>query len=562
MKRTHAWRISGLLMGAILVGGCAGRSSTGSAGSVDSRGEIAQSEPAVTQRIDAYTQYALGVSAELQGEPEKALKHFLAAAMAQPSQKSMVVQVVGRLLQAGQGAAAVELLERATAMPMADAEMFAWLGFAYTAVGDMASAIAANQRAIERDPRLIQGYRNQVLLYAEDRQPDAALGVLNQAALLAEPSAEFLVALAELYSGHGRANPAHAEVCRNGILACLDRAVALEPEDPFLRQRIADGYRLNGRMEQAEAILLDLLEEQPGLPLARETLAELYLVTGRKEAAAEQLEIITRESPGNDRAAFFLGTIAYEQGNYSEAERWFRRALLLRTDFEPAYYDLAAVILAQGRPGEALKVIEEARLLFKRSFQMEFVMAVTHARLERYEEALRYFREAELLAEASAPERLNQGFYFQFGAAAERFGDFVQAELHFRKCLDQEPDFAEALNYLGYMWAERGENLEEARQFIERAVELEPENGAFLDSLAWVLFKLGQPREALTWMQKALEFAEEPDPTLYDHLGDILAALGENEEARAAWERSLELKPDEALRSKLAAEPGPTTPAD
>jgi tetratricopeptide (TPR) repeat protein len=551
-----------MLLGTFLAGGCAHRPFSSSTGGEGAREDDAPTEAALTQRIDAYTQYILGVRADLVGEPEEAVQHLLAAATAQPTQKGMVVQVVGRLLQSGQAAAAVELLKRATALPTADAELFAWLGFAYRAQGNLPEAIAANRQAIERDPRLIQGYRNLALLYTENQQPDAALEVLNQAAILDTPNVGFLVALAELYAGHGQLHPEQAELCRSGTLGCLDRAVALEPEDPFLRQRIAEGFRLNGRVEQAETILLDLLEEEPGLPMLRETLAEIYLVNGRKEDAADQLEIIVQERPSNDRAAFFLGTIAYERGDYAEAERLFRRTMLLRSDFEPAYCDLAAVILAQDRPKEALKIIEEARAIFKKSFQLEYLMAATCARLERYQEAIRYFKDAEVLAEETAPDRLGHGFYFQFGAAAERHGDFSQAERHFRKCLDEKPDFAEALNYLGYMWAERGENLEEARELIERAIELEPENGAFLDSMAWVLFKLGQPAEALPWMRKSIELAEEPDATLYDHLGDILAATGETEEARAAWERSLDLKPDELVRAKLRVEPVPTPPLD
>jgi tetratricopeptide (TPR) repeat protein len=518
------------------------------------------SEAVLAQRIDAYAQYAVGVSAELNERPELALKHFLAAAMAQPAEKSLVVQVVGRLLQAGKSAAAIELLRRATALPTADAELFAWLGFAYLAEGDVGAAIGAHRAAIEREPELLMGYRNLALLHAENQQPEAALAVMNQAALLSSPDAEFLVGLAELYAGHGRANPNDAGACRSGVLACLDRAVALQPEEPLLRQRIADGYRLNGRIDQAERIYLELLEEHPGMPLVRETLAEIYLLSGRKEAAAKQLELITEERPSNERAAFVLGTLAYEGGDYREAERLFRRTLVLRSDFEPAYYDLAAVLLAQNRADEALKVIEQARALFRQSFQIEFLAAVAFARLEQYDDAVRHFTEAEVLAGATAPNRLNPGFYFQFGAASERRGDFAQAEMLFRKSIEQDSNFAEALNYLGYMWADRGENLEEAREFIKRAVELEPENAAFLDSKAWVLFKLNQPQEALEWMRKAIEFAEESDATLYDHLGDILAALGTIEEARQAWQRSFELKPDEEVRKKLATgcDPAPT----
>ncbi len=100
------------------------------------------------------------------------------------------------------------------------------------------------------------------------------------------------------------------------------------------------------------------------------------------------------------------------------------------------------------------------------------------------------------------------------------------AAVLFRKCLELDAEFAEALNYLGYMWADLGNNLEEALELIQRAVDLEPDNAAYLDSLGWVLFRLGRAEDAVIWLERAVELSSEPDPTLYDHLGDVYEALG------------------------------------
>jgi len=48
-----------------------------------------------------------------------------------------------------------------------------------------------------------------------------------------------------------------------------------------------------------------------------------------------------------------------------------------------------------------------------------------------------------------------------------------------------DPDNAGALNYLGYMLADRNVRLDEAQKLVSKAVELEPQNGAYLDSLGW-----------------------------------------------------------------------------
>ena len=182
---------------------------------------------------------------------------------------------------------------------------------------------------------------------------------------------------------------------------------------------------------------------------------------------------------------------------------------------------------------------------------LEFYTGIANAAMEKYSEALSHFTSAELLAKTSEPGRLNQVFYFQLGSTYERSGNIPEAVKAFRKCLEIAPDYAEALNYLGYMWAERGENLEEARDMIEKALKKEPDNAAFLDSLGWVYYKLKKPSEALSYLNSAIEHTDKPDPTLFDHLGDIHLELKEIDKAREAYGKALAIKPDEKIQQKL-----------
>ena len=76
----------------------------------------------------------------------------------------------------------------------------------------------------------------------------------------------------------------------------------------------------------------------------------------------------------------------------------------------------------------------------------------------------------------------------------ERAGDRKAAEEVFLEVLKKNPEHAPTLNYLGYMWAENGVNLERAQEMLTRAVGQEPDNGAYVDSLGWVYFRLGQAR--------------------------------------------------------------------
>jgi len=113
------------------------------------------------------------------------------------------------------------------------------------------------------------------------------------------------------------------------------------------------------------------------------------------------------------------------------------------------------------------------------------------------------------------------------------------------------PDNALSLNYLGFMYADSGIKLDEAKEMIEKALEIEPDNGAYLDSYAWVLYKLGRYDKAIVAMNSAIE-RQQDDAILFDHRGDIYAALNETGKAEENWRKALEFDPDnETIRAKL-----------
>ena len=207
------------------------------------------------------------------------------------------------------------------------------------------------------------------------------------------------------------------------------------------------------------------------------------------------------------------------------------------------------MILDQTKAARA--TLEKARARFHDNFFSEDLLARVYSREKDFTNALSHFTSAELLAKITDPKLLNEQFYFDLGAAYERKGDFEQAEQAFNRSLEYKPDFAEALNYYGYMLADRGVQLPRAREMIEKAVKAEPKNAAFLDSLGWVLYKLNQPAAALPQLLKAIELSEEPDATLYEHLGDIRAALKETAKAQEAWRKSLAIEPNPQIQKKL-----------
>ena len=519
--------------------------------------EVPLSDREAAERAEAFARFATGVTHELNDHNAEALEQFSKAVEADPSNELLAVELTKRLLQKGQGEKALKLLSKVEARPGSSGTVSAWMARACLQAGRTNQAIQAGRNAIRKSPEDIGGYQVLVVeIYLQNRQPREAAKVLTQAAGVTSTNIEFLLRVTELNAIFQRMQPREAEAMKPQALAVLKRVTALKPTNPAILQRLADNYNLFGDSKTAAEIYLGLIEEysdESGMrDFLRERLTNIYLNGSEKEKAAGQLEAIIRDNPGRfPQAYYFLGMLAGDRKEFDKAIDYMNRGLALRPEHEQSYYDLASIQLNADRPDEALKTLDRAREKFPRSYVVEFLSGLTQSRKKNYAEAVKCFTTAEVIASATEPRRLTAGFYYYFGAAAERQKDFALAEKLFLKSIEIDSNFGESLNYVGYMWADRNEKLDRALEFIERAVKLEPKNAAFLDSLGWVHFRLNQPKKALEYILRSIEHTEEPDATLYDHLGDIHRALGQRKEAGEAWQKSLKIESNEEVKRKI-----------
>jgi tetratricopeptide (TPR) repeat protein len=141
---------------------------------------------------------------------------------------------------------------------------------------------------------------------------------------------------------------------------------------------------------------------------------------------------------------------------------------------------------------------------------------------------------------------------YQLGAAFDRAGRRADAEKIFREVIAKDPLDAGALNYLGYMIAERGPaaDLAEAVTFIQRALKVDPDNPSYLDSLGWAYVQQGK-----------LDLADDPltkaagklpaNSVIQDHLGDLRLKQNRPADAIAAWQKALAGDGDSIDKSKI-----------
>lgn len=555
--------LSGLLILIIgcqlLASGCRSRTEPRSPAAGSDRIAALAREADLHRRARAHALYATAVVHEINDRPAEAMEAFREAVRLDAANEDLTLDVSRRFLQHRKPDAAIAILEPHSLSTNASAPLLTQLAFSWWQVGQKDKARAVYERAVARDPAFYPALQQLFAACVEARQWADAKAALDRAALTPDLPPFFLIGLGELYVALSVQDPNAREACRSQALTVLSRAEALRPQEIPLRLALADHLNALGESQRAAQIYVDVLKELPIGADFRERLhaklTELYLRNNDPDRADEQLQAIIRADPTNPQAYYFLGVIAMERKQPEKAIEYFQKTILLKPEIDQAYFDLANAQLSANKAEDALATLARVRQAFPASFLLEYLTAVAYARQERYPQALPHYRTAESLAQAKEPKRLNHYFYFQFGAASERNGDFSEAEVLFEKALAIEPDFPEALNYLGYMWADRGTNLDRARELIERALKAEPENDAFLDSMGWVLFRLQRPKEALPYLLKAAELAEKPDPTVYDHLGDVYAALGETEKAREYWRKSLAVEESKEVRMKLETEP-------
>ena len=214
----------------------------------------------------------------------------------------------------------------------------------------------------------------------------------------------------------------------------------------------------------------------------------------------------------------------------------------------------AGALFAADRVDAALEVMTKLARDYPNLPGVWSALGDMQRRSQRFAEAVSSYDQAVLLlAETIGPEH----WYLLYarGMANERAGDWPRAEVDFRDALRLNPDQPQVLNYLGYSYVDRNENLGEALTMIETAVAKVPDDGAITDSLAWALYRLGRYAEAVAPMEKAASLMA-ADALINDHLGDIYWAVGRIREAEFQWRRALSFGPEteaeaERIRRKL-----------
>jgi len=238
-----------------------------------------------------------------------------------------------------------------------------------------------------------------------------------------------------------------------------------------------DWYYQEGRLDEAVADYLKALELDPLNVNVCNSLGVCYANQGNHAAALAQFEKAMQADPGEVMAVYNIGLIHYIQGDKEKAEHFWLAALEIE----------------------------------KEIFEIHFQLGRLYAENEDWNKVLPHLVKATELKPSSAPAQC------LLGKCHLALDDHAGAIRAFKQAVKRNPNDAEALSDLGWLYNLKGENLEIALTFCRQSVALAPENGLYRRRLASLYLKNKQIEKALEQFRLATNYG-------YD-CSDQIAAL-------------------------------------
>jgi tetratricopeptide (TPR) repeat protein len=443
------------------------------------------------------------------------------------------------------------------------------LAMVYSDLGDNKQATELLRKVAEKNPSL-RSLTTLASAYEQMREYSLAAETLNRAIKLAPGNVELKRALAQnllladqadaalnLYKSLIEEDPkdvqSHlrmSQIYRQQrkfaqAREAADKAKALEPNNLEIRYNDVNLLEAEGKNAEAIALMKEIVAstakrnysaaEKSYRVMLLERLALMYRQSEQPVKAIELFRQITEVDPNlSARAAAQIVETHRGAGDFAAAEQEAESAIKKFPADRTLRVVRASLLAEMGKGDQAVSELKKL-LDGKNDRETYLSLAQVHEKTKNYGEMGKAIDAAEKLSESKEDR---EGIHFMRGAMLEKMKQFDAAEVEFKKVLEINPESSSAMNYLGYMLADRNVRLSEAHQLITKALELEPNNGAYLDSLGWVLYRMDKLPEAEEQLLRALDRVSR-DPAVHDHLGDVYFRQGRLKDAIGQWQNAL-----------------------
>ena len=445
-------------------------------------------------------------------KPVPSIKHRLAAAIAASGDRPRAHRLLDEVLTADPKDAQAQLLKGELLLddgrsddaltsvksaveiePTSPAAQFA-LGKVYAARGDLPGAEKAFAEVVKLNPRAAAAQIELSRLQLASARPKDSIESATAAVVAQPQNIDARIALVRGWIAAKDFARADKEI---------DTLLAARPQDP--RLHVLTGVSAAARLQTArarEAFDRALAIDKRSV----EALAgHVALDLGAKDLASARKRIDARlAESGDDPQVLLLAARTYAViKDTTAAEQMLRRAIDSSPSLLPAYAMLGQLYVAQRR-------LDEAR------------------------------KEFDALAERQSKP---VGALTMSGVILLTQGNHQLARQRFERAVALDSQAAVAANNLAWLYAESGENLEQAVRLAVAASQALPESPEVLDTLGWVYYKSDLTNLAIPPLMRAIEKSP-TNPAYHYHLGLVYEKTGAVAQSRQSLTRALELKAD------------------
>ncbi|MBP6874805.1 MAG: tetratricopeptide repeat protein [Candidatus Eisenbacteria bacterium] len=508
----------------------------------------------------AWTVFSMGLQAEFDGHPAEALQHYLEAEALGAADGELLTRKAICLMQLQRFEEARAAAVQAVAADSSQADAYAVLGSAETSLRRFPEAVEPLRKAVRIRPdartlHLLSTVLEGLGRKEEALEPITRLIEISGNSMLLMRRGRILEELGRLqeavddYWDVVREDPEHLHAAESleRVLTRLERKEELISLRRYLVERFPD------RAETRWALIRELVEQErwdeaeeeiteyrllyPDDPMSFVQLGLVAYRRGETERGLLLLDEAVKLGPAVPRVLRWRMRIMFSEGMIDSAMANATRLLALHPDDAEAWRVLAFGRVQMNELDEAVAALRQWAAADSVDAHPWLLLASIHRLRGEPVEGRDAIRKALRLDPGNADALL------EWAAYLEEEDRIEEAESTLRPLIEADSSDARALNFVGYMLAERGRRLEEAEKYIQEAFDLDPDNPAILDSMGWLWYKKEDLARAEQWLKRAIEKGGR-HPEIFAHLATVQMERKNREDAISTLEKGLELNPE------------------
>lgn len=517
--------------------------------------------------------FTMGETLAYEGQSQRAVEEFKSTLVYDPKSVHVRLRLASEYVRLGMMTEAVEQGESAVTQEPENVEARMLLGGLYSGLKMFPQARDQFAEILKKDSGHTEAAVYMGALLAEEKQYPEAIAYFEGLAKNPKfPDPE----KAHYYIGR-----IHVEQGPNFQAAAekaFNKALSLRPEYPEAVMALAGLMKSSGREKDMEKLLAGYQSKfGPEHDMAR-LLAQHYLTKEDFDKALDQLEVVDSFERDNLNVKIQIALIQIEQKKYEDAAVRLEDVLQQAPDSDKVRYYLGAVYEEIGRSelaiehyskiapasgyfteaavhsahlhknaGHASKAVEVIEAAIKQADDQPSLYAFFATLLD---EQKSYKKAATMLTGAVEKFPGNTQLRFFLGTMYDRLGNTQETIAQLNKVLEIDKNHIQALNYLAYTYAELGQNLDQAFEFVNRALELQPGDGYIMDTMGWLYFKKGDNESAIKYLEAAYN-AKNDEAIIAEHLGDAYLRHQMWQKAQKMYQRAAQLEPDQPHVAKI-----------